>query len=70
MGWTVLAGVVFVALGVFLFVRPDLVWKLTEQWKSYRADEPSDLYVKSTKFGGIVFALLGVVISVLPFVVK
>ncbi len=70
MGWTVLAGVVFVALGVFLFVRPDLVWKLTEQWKSYRADEPSDLYVKSTKFGGVVFALLGVVISVLPFVVK
>ncbi len=70
MGWTVLAGVVFVALGVFLFVRPDLVWKLTEQWKSYRADEPSDLYVKSTKFGGVAFALLGVVISVLPFVVK
>ena len=70
MGWTVLAGVVFVALGVFLFVRPDLVWKLTEQWKSYRADEPSDLYVKSTKFGGVAFALLGVVISVLHFVVK
>lgn len=70
MGWTVLAGVVFVALGVFLFVRPDLVWKLTEQWKSYRADGPSDLYVKSTKFGGVAFALLGVVISVLPFVVK
>ena len=63
-------GVVFGVLGVFLFVRPDLVWKLTEQWKSYRADEPSDLYVKSTKFGGVAFALLGVVISVLPFVVK
>lgn len=70
MGWTVLAGVVFVALGVFLFVRPDLLWNWTEQWKSYRADEPSDLYVKSTKFGGVAFALLGVVISVLPFVVK
>ncbi len=70
MGWTVLAGVVFVALGVFLFVRPDLLWNWTEQCKSYRADEPSDLYVKSTKFGGVAFALLGVVISVLPFVVK
>ena len=70
MGWTVLAGVVFVALGIFLFVRPDLLWNWTEQWKSYRADEPSDLYVKSTKFGGVAFALLGVVISVLPFVVK
>ena len=70
MGWRIWAGIVFLALGAFLFFRPDLVWKLTEQWKSYLADEPSDLYVKSTKFGGVVFALLGVVISVLPFVVK
>ncbi len=70
MGWTVLAGVVFVVLGVFLFVRPDLVWKLTEQWKSYRADEPSDLYVKSTKFGGVAFALCGVASVVLPFVLR
>ena len=70
MEWMICAGIVFLALGAFLFFRPDLVWKLTEQWKSYRADEPSDLYVKSTKFGGVAFALLGVVISVLPFVVK
>ena len=70
MGWTVLAGVVFVALGVFLFVRPDLLWNWTERWKSTQAEAPSDFYVKSTKFGGVVFALLGVAISVLPFVVK
>ena len=70
MGWTVLAGVVFVVLGVFLFVRPDLVWKLTEQWKSYRADEPSELYVISTKVGGVAFALCGVAAVVLPFVLR
>ena len=70
MGWMIWAGIVFLALGAFLFFRPDLVCKLTEQWKSYRADEPSELYVISTKVGGVVFALCGVAAVVLPFVLR
>lgn len=31
------------------FLRPDFVWKLTGEWKSYRADEPSEFYLKVTK---------------------
>ncbi len=50
--WAVIAGVLILALGVFLFCRPETFWRLTEQWKSYRADEPSGLYRISTKFGG------------------
>lgn len=38
--WAVIAGVLILALGVFLFCRPETFWRLTEQWKSYRADEP------------------------------
>ena len=26
----------------FIFLKPGLIWKLTEEWKSYRADEPSE----------------------------
>ena len=52
------------------FLKPDLVWKLTEAWKSYRADEPSELYLKTTKIGGILFALSGVVMIILPFILK
>lgn len=70
MGWMIWAGIVFLALGAFLFFRPDLVWKLTEQWKSYQADEPSELYVISTKVGGVAFALCGVAAVVLPFVLR
>ena len=65
MGWSLFAGIVFVGIGAFLFCRPDLLWKLTERWKSYGADEPSDLYLKSTKLGGGLFALLGIAIAVL-----
>ena len=35
--------------------------KLTEEWKSYRADEPSEFYLKTTKIGGILFALFGII---------
>lgn len=49
MGWVVFEGIVLIGIGAFLFLKPDLMWKLTEQWKSYRADGPSDFYLKSTK---------------------
>ena len=67
---SIFGGIFFLVLGLFLFLKPGLVWKLTEQWKSYRADEPSDLYLLSTKFGGILFALLGLAMIVLPLVLE
>jgi len=42
--WCICGGILFIVLGIFVFLKPDLIWKITEQWKSYRADEPSDLY--------------------------
>lgn len=68
MGWVVFAGIVLIGIGAFLFLKPDLMWKLTEQWKSYRADGPSDFYLKSTKFGGVLFMLCGIVAIVLLLV--
>lgn len=67
---TLLSGAAFSLLGLFLFIKPDLVWMLTERWKSYAADEPSDLYRKGTQLGGILFILLGLAMIVLPFVLQ
>lgn len=70
MFWMAIVGVVFLLLGVLAFLRPDLIWKVTEQWKSYRADEPSDLYVLSTKVGGVLLALVGIAAIVVPFILE
>lgn len=59
MVWTVFAGLLLMGLGALYFLRPDLVWKYTERWKSYSADEPSDFYKLNTKIGGAVFFLVG-----------
>ena len=68
--WSVIGGAMIFALGLFIFLKPDLVWKLTEEWKSYQADEPSELYLKVTKISGIFFALFGIVMIVLPFILE
>ena len=66
--WPICGGIIIFALGMFIFLKPDLVWKLTEEWKSYRADEPSEFYLKVTKIGGISFALFGIIMIMLPFI--
>ena len=68
--WSISGGILIFALGMFVFLKPDLVWKLTEEWKSYRADEPSELYLKVTKIGGVLFMLLGVIMMMLPFILE
>lgn len=55
---------------MFIFLKPGLIWKLTEEWKSYRADEPSEFYLKVTKIGGILFALFGIIMIMLPFILE
>ena len=66
----IFGGLVFVALGAFLFLKPDLYWRLTERWKSYYADGPSDIYIRSTKLGGVLFALIGVAFIIAYFVLE
>lgn len=68
--WSAGGGILILGYGIFLFMRPDLLWRLTERWKSYRADEPSELYRRVTKVAGILFALLGMIMVVLPFVLE
>ena len=68
--WPICGGIIIFALGMYIFLKPDLVWKLTEEWKSYRADEPSEFYLKVAKIGGISFALFGIIMITLPFILE
>ena len=67
---TIWGGLLFIAIGALLFFRPDWLWKIAEQWKSYGADEPSELYRISTRAGGACLALFGVAVMVLPYILE
>ena len=68
--WSILGGVIIGILGVFVFCNPELIWKLTEEWKSYCADGPSDFYLKSTKVGGLLFVFCGIIMIVFPLILE
>lgn len=59
MFWAICIGIIIFAIGMFEFLKPDLIWK------SDRADEPSEFYLKDTKISGILFALFGIIIIIL-----
>lgn len=51
------AGILFMAVGAAAFFKPELIWSITEQWKSNYADEPSELYKLNTRIGGTLIFL-------------
>ena len=52
-------GIFLLLFGLLMLVSPNTFYLITEGWKSDYATEPSSLYVWSTRFGGIMFTLVG-----------
>ena len=64
----ILFGTIFIIIGLFCFFKPDLVWEITEEWKTYSGGDPSDLYITKTKLSGIVLIITGTIIIILSFI--
>ena len=47
-------------LGAALVWKPEAFYELTESWKHDGGSEPSNLYILSTRFGGVMCALVGI----------
>ena len=47
--------------GVAVTWKPEGFYELTESWKHDGASEPSKSYLLSTRFGGVMCALVGIV---------
>ncbi len=54
-----IVSIFLIGLGALMFFSPQTWFDLTESWKSY-STEPSKLFVFSTRFGGAMFALVGI----------
>ena len=48
-----------VAFGVFVLVKPQLYYELTESWKHGGTAEPSELYLLCIRIGGVICILVG-----------
>ena len=63
-----IAGIILCIIGLVLSVRPTLVWKLTESWKTEGSNAPSDRYMRVLRI--IAGAALGVGVLLLIGILK
>lgn len=56
-----LMSLILIGLGALMIFRPQIWYELTEGWKHSSGSEPSALYLRSTRFGGVMCALVGIV---------
>ena len=63
-----IGSIVMLVIGTCMLLRPYVIYQLTESWKSNAADEPSRLYIISTRFGGVMFLLVGLLGAIAFFI--
>lgn len=61
-GWNFmfLIYILLAVVGLLMIIKPSLIWTITESWKSNDATEPSQLYMWSIRFGGVLCTLAAV----------
>lgn len=64
----ILGSIFLLIAGVLMLFNPDMVYRLTESWKSSAADEPSELYTLHIRIGGVACSLVGIAGLIAHFV--
>lgn len=63
----IMIGVVLIGVGLIMTLSPSMFYNITQAWKNGSESEPSELFVSSTRFGGICFSIVGMASIVLQF---
>ena len=50
-------------LGVLMVWKPELLWKI-EHLFSVKGGEPTDFYLSKTRIGGVLFAVIAVILAI------
>lgn len=56
----ILLAIAISIFGAAMLIKPEIIYKITESWKSNTTGEPSDFYILSTRIGGGFFILVGI----------
>ncbi len=62
--------ILFIIVGLFMLIKPKLVIEISNSFKFYDPGTPTDLYVFSTRFGGVMILLVGLSYILLSFFKK
>lgn len=65
-----IAAILLIVLGCVMIFKTELFWRITESWKSDVSHGPSWLFEISSKFGGVMFVIAGLVYFVAEVILK
>ncbi len=57
----VVAGIFLIIIGCIMLIKPNVMWKITESWKTKTNAEPTDLYIIIIRIGGLILAVGGII---------
>ena len=63
-----IAGLALTVMGITMLVNPRFIFELAESWKHSGGTEPSNLFLISTRFGGVMCTLAGICGLVVAFI--
>ncbi len=65
----IIIGILCILIGLVMLISPKTIFTITERWKNHNHyDEPSGLYIFSTRFGGVIFLLIGICSMIVQFI--
>ncbi len=63
----IFAAIFLIAFGLLMILKPQLIWAISESWKSSGASGPTLFYRLSVRIGGILCTLAGIAAGVVHF---
>ncbi|GAA4293264.1 hypothetical protein GCM10023142_29220 [Anaerocolumna aminovalerica] len=54
------AGGFLIVIGFVMLLKPRLIWKISDSWKTKNGDEPNEFYLKLVVMVGILLILGGI----------
>ena len=58
----VVAGIFLTIMGCVMLIKPNVMWKIAESWKTKTNAEPTDLYMIIIRIGGLILAVGGIIV--------
>lgn len=56
----IIMGIFLVAMGLIMLVKPKLIWKIAESWKTKAVAEPTELYIILIRIVGGILVIGGI----------
>ena len=56
------AGIFLIITGFIMLIKPNVMWKIAESWKTKTNAEPTDLYMIIIRIGGLILAVGGIIV--------